>query len=407
MLTTPPLSLYVHLPWCVHKCPYCDFNSYALKSPLREAEYVDALLRDLDQDLPLVGGRRVETVFFGGGTPSLFRPEAVGLVLEGVRARLPLAPDAEITLEANPGTVERGRFAGYRAAGVTRLSIGVQSFNNRHLQGLGRIHDADDARRAAGEAHAAGIDNFNLDLMYGLPQQTRAEAEADVIEAMALEPAHISHYQLTLEPNTVFYAQPPSLPEDDDIWDMQQSCQALLRTTGYLQYEVSAYARAGRQCRHNLNYWRYGDYLGIGAGAHAKITDSAQGRILRLWKTKHPTAYLRTAGTPEGIGEKHEVLGPDRGFEFMLNRLRLFEGFDPEGFQAYTGLPISAVLPTLQLCKRDGLMEVTNGQWKVTAKGSTFLNETQARFLPEPVTRTPSHSAKVRPSRIEAAHPAD
>lgn len=406
MLTTPPLSLYVHLPWCVHKCPYCDFNSHALKSPLREAEYVHALLRDLDQDLPLVGGRRVQTVFFGGGTPSLFSPEAIGRLLDGIRTRLPLAPDAEITLEANPGTVERGRFAGYRGAGITRLSIGVQSFNGGHLQRLGRIHDADDARRAAHEAHAAGMDNFNLDLMYGLPEQSRAEAETDINEALRLEPAHISHYQLTLEPNTVFYAQPPPLPDDDDIWEMQQSCQALLGAEGYLQYEISAYARAGRQCRHNLNYWRYGDYLGIGAGAHAKITDSANDRILRFWKTKHPTAYLRTAGTPEGIGERHEVSYADRAFEFMLNRLRLFQGFGPEEFEKCTGMPINAVLPTLQRCARDGLMEMTNGQWETTTQGSTFLNEIQARFLPEPPARTSTHSAKTLPSRAETARPA-
>lgn len=383
MLTTPPLSLYVHLPWCVHKCPYCDFNSYALKSPLRESEYVSALLRDLDQDLPQVTGRDVATVFFGGGTPSLFSPEAIGSIIEGVRQRLPLAHDAEITLEANPGTVERGRFAGYRAASVTRLSIGVQSFNDRHLKRLGRIHDAGDARRAAGEAHAAGLDNFNLDLMYGLPDQTRAEAEDDVKQALALAPAHISHYQLTIEPNTVFFAQPPPLPDDDRTWEMQQACQELLHGAGYLQYEVSAYARTGRQCRHNLNYWRYGDYLGIGAGAHAKITDPRQNRILRFWKTKHPTAYLRTAGTPDGLGASHEVCGPDRAFEFMLNRLRLFEGFTAGHFESCTGLPIGTVLPTLQRCVCDGLITVTDGQWRITTRGSTFLNNVLDRFLPE------------------------
>lgn len=382
MLIAPPLSLYVHLPWCVHKCPYCDFNSYALKTTLQESGYVAALLRDLDQDLPRVVGRQVETVFFGGGTPSLFRPEAIGRILEGIRQRLSLTPHAEITLEANPGTVERGRFTEYRAAGVTRLSIGVQSFDDQRLHELGRIHDASDARRAAAEAHAAGLDNFNLDLMYGLPHQTPSGANADIEQAMELAPAHISHYQLTLEPNTVFYAKPPPLPDDDLIWNMQQSCQSLLQQAGYVQYEISAYAQVGRQCRHNLNYWRYGDYLGIGAGAHAKLTDTEHGRILRFWKTKHPTVYLRTAGTPDGVSRIKEVSDSDRAFEFMLNRLRLLEGFSPKHFNASTGLSIDTILPVLHQCTRDGLMEMTDGQWRTSMKGFTFLNEVLVRFLP-------------------------
>ena len=259
-MSLPPLSLYTHIPWCVKKCPYCDFNSHGLKGSLPEAAYVEALLKDLDQDLPRVQGQRIETVFFGGGTPSLFSAEAIGRFLDGVRARLPFAPDAEVTLEANPGTVERGRFAEYRAAGVTRLSIGVQSFDPAMLKVLGRIHSSGEAVTAAEEAHAAGLANFNLDLMYALPEQTLAGALDDIARAVALRPAHLSHYQLTLEPNTLFHAHPPVLPDEDTAWSMQEACQDALAEHGYAQYEVSAYAETGRECRHNLNYWRFGDY---------------------------------------------------------------------------------------------------------------------------------------------------
>ena len=382
MLQNPPLSLYVHLPWCVHKCPYCDFNSHALRGELPQAEYAAALLRDLDQDLPRAAGRPVQTVFFGGGTPSLFQPETIAAILGGVRRHLVLIPDAEITLEANPGTVERGRFAEYRAAGITRLSIGVQSFNARHLQVLGRIHSVAEAVHAAEEAHAAGLENFNLDLMYGLPEQNAAQAEADVLRAFALHPAHISHYQLTLEPNTLFHAHPPELPDEDCVWEMQQRCQARLAERGYAQYEISAYARAGRQCRHNLNYWRYGDYLGIGAGAHGKFSDARAGRIVRLWKVKHPMAYLDSAGTPAGIGGVDEVHGDERIFEFMLNRLRLTEGFNAADFETATGLSFSQPLPILENIRTRGMMEVTNGQWKPSRLGFAHLNDLQAEFLP-------------------------
>lgn len=385
MLQNAPLSLYVHLPWCVRKCPYCDFNSHALQGEIPEAEYATALLRDLEQDLPRAGGRQIETVFFGGGTPSLFRPETIAAILEGVRQRLRLVSNAEITLEANPGTVERGRFAEYRAAGITRLSIGVQSFNTRHLQRLGRIHSADEALRAAEEAHAAGLANFNLDLMYGLPEQSPTQAAADVTRAIALNPAHISHYQLTLEPNTLFYAHPPALPDEDLVWEMQQHSQAQLAEYGYAQYEISAYARAGRQCRHNLNYWRYGDYLGIGAGAHAKLSDARADRILRLWKVKHPAAYLRTAGTPAGIGGFEEVHGDARMFEFMLNHMRLLEGFSAMDFESATNLPFSQPLPILEHAQTRGLLKMTHGQWKPTALGHTHLNNLQAEFLPSTV----------------------
>ncbi|HKS93306.1 MAG TPA: radical SAM family heme chaperone HemW [Gammaproteobacteria bacterium] len=382
MLQNPPLSLYVHLPWCVRKCPYCDFNSHALRGELPQAEYAAALLRDLDQDLPRAAGRPVQTVFFGGGTPSLFQPETIAAILGGVRRHLVLIPDAEITLEANPGTVERGRFAEYRAAGITRLSIGVQSFNARHLQVLGRIHSVAEAVHAAEEAHAAGLENFNLDLMYGLPEQNAAQAEADVLRAFALHPAHISHYQLTLEPNTLFHAHPPELPDEDCVWEMQQRCQARLAERGYAQYEISAYARAGRQCRHNLNYWRYGDYLGIGAGAHGKFSDARAGRIVRLWKVKHPMAYLDSAGTPAGIGGVDEVHGDERIFEFMLNRLRLTEGFNAADFETATGLSFSQPLPILENIRTRGMMEVTNGQWKPSRLGFAHLNDLQAEFLP-------------------------
>ena len=382
MITLPQLSLYVHLPWCVRKCPYCDFNSHALKQTLPESGYIDALLRDLEFDLPRVQGRKIETVFFGGGTPSLFSAEAIGRLLEVARHRIPFADDVEITLEANPGTVEHGRFAEYKAAGVNRLSIGVQSFNQAHLKKLGRIHDATEALRAAEEAHAAGLDNFNLDLMYALPEQSVEQALADVQRAVELEPAHVSHYQLTLEPNTLFHAQPPPLPDEETGWRMQQACQALLAGHGYAQYEISAYARAGWQCRHNLNYWRFGDYLGIGAGAHGKLTDDAGART-RLWKLKHPAAYLQHAGTAAGVGEIHVVPPAELGFEFMLNRLRLMEPFSEAEFSTATGESFDGVRPVANRAVSLGLMELTGGQWQVTDRGHNYLNELQQLFLPE------------------------
>ncbi|HEX5340593.1 MAG TPA: radical SAM family heme chaperone HemW [Gammaproteobacteria bacterium] len=381
MTVLPPLSLYVHLPWCVSKCPYCDFNSHALKTALPERGYVDALLRDLDLDLPRVSGRRIESVFFGGGTPSLFSAAAIARLLEEIRCRIAFAPDAEITLEANPGSVEHGRFAEYKAAGVTRLSIGIQSFNPRHLEKLGRIHSADDALHAAGEAHAAGLDNFNLDLMYGLSGQTLDQATADVRQAIALAPAHLSHYQLTLEPNTLFHAHPPPLPEDDSIWAMQQACQALMQDRGFAQYEISAYATSGRRCRHNLNYWRFGDYLGIGAGAHAKLTD-IDGTRWRMWKLKHPASYLRDAGSPSGIGGINVVTAEELGFEFMLNRLRLVERFTETEFETASGQNFDSVRPAAEQAVALGLMAHDGGEWQVTSRGHTYLNELQQLFLP-------------------------
>ena len=294
-LATPPLSLYVHFPWCVRKCPYCDFNSYALHGELAEEAYVSRLARDLEAQAPAVPGREVRSVFFGGGTPSLFSPSAIGRVLEAARAHLLLAPDAEVTLEANPGTIERGVFGEYRGAGVTRVSLGAQSFDAARLAALGRIHSPAETRSAAAELHASGLENFNLDLMYALPGQDVAAALHDLTEALALEPAHLSHYQLTLEPGTVFAALPPALPDDDAAAQMLHECAQQLAAAGYAQYEVSAYARAGRQCRHNLNYWTFGDYLGVGAGAHGKLTCAARGVIERTTQPREPRRYLAAA----------------------------------------------------------------------------------------------------------------
>lgn len=384
MLIPPPLSLYVHLPWCVRKCPYCDFNSHQGKGELPFGEYVDALLRDLDSDLPLVWGRTVQTVFFGGGTPSLFPPQHIDRFLQEASSRLRFAPGCEITLETNPGTAEHGRFEEYRKAGVNRISFGIQSFDDGCLQRLGRIHDSHEAEAAVKLAQDAGFDNFNLDLMYALPQQTLAMAENDLRRAFALQPTHVSHYQLTLEPNTVFFAKPPKdIPDDDAAWDMQEHCQALLADAGYAQYEVSAYARPGRQCAHNLNYWRFGDYLGIGAGAHAKITLGSEQAILRRWKIKHPTAYLAAAGTPQAIGGDDRIDAARRPFEFMLNALRLREGFTLAGFEATTGLNADAIAGPLQQAFGNGWLENEGGRIVPTELGRRFTNDAIELFLGE------------------------
>jgi oxygen-independent coproporphyrinogen-3 oxidase len=383
MLTTPPLSLYVHLPWCVRKCPYCDFNSHEFKGGAMPFDaYVDALLADLDLDLPLVWGRTVHTVFFGGGTPSLFPPEFIDRFLQGASARLRFAPSAEITLETNPGTAEHGRFELYRDAGVNRLSFGIQSFDDGCLQRLGRIHDSAQAEAAVKLAQDAGFDNLNLDLMYALPQQTLAMAERDLERAFALQPTHVSHYQLTLEPNTVFAARPPTgIPDDDTSWDIQEHCQALLAEAGYAQYEVSAYARPGRQCAHNLNYWRYGDYLGIGAGAHGKLTLGSEQAVLRRWKHKHPTTYLAHAGTPLAIGGDERIEPGRRPFEYMLNALRLVEGFALGDFEARTGLTAAAIAPQLQSALDQDWIEVDAGRVRPTELGRRFTNDIVALFL--------------------------
>jgi oxygen-independent coproporphyrinogen-3 oxidase len=382
--STPPLALYIHIPWCVRKCPYCDFNSHEAKSDaLPEREYVAALLRDLEQELPTVWGRTVDTIFIGGGTPSLFSPEGIDTLLAGVRARVSLKPDAEITLEANPGTLEQGRFAEFRAAGINRLSIGVQSFQDDALARIGRIHDRRAAIRAAEAAHDAGLGNFNLDLMFGLPGQTLADALQDLRTAVALEPAHLSWYQLTLEPNTWFAHHPPSLPDDDATWEMQEQGQVQLAQAGYTQYEVSAYARAGRQCRHNLHYWRFHDYLGIGAGAHGKITDTQAQRIRRRWKQKHPQRYLERAGTEAVLGGVSELGPADARFDFAMNLFRLREGTDLAAFRATTGLAADFLQPPLQRAMELGLLETTQDRICPTERGRRFLNDLLALFLPE------------------------
>ena len=383
MLIPPPLALYVHLPWCVRKCPYCDFNSHQGKGGLPFDAYVDARLRDLDHDLPLVWGRTVHSVFFGGGTPSLFPPETIDRFLQGASSRLRFAPGLEVTLETNPGTAEHGRFEHYRAAGVNRISFGIQSFDDASLQKLGRIHDSREAEHAVKLAQDAGFDNLNLDLMYALPGQTLAMAEHDLQRAFALQPAHVSHYQLTLEPNTVFFARPPQgIPDDDLAWDMQEHCQALLADAGYQHYEVSAYARAGRRCAHNLNYWRYGDYIGIGAGAHGKITVGATQQILRRWKVKHPASYLATAGTPQAIGGDDDITPARRPFEFMLNALRLNGGFRIVDFSARTGLDEAAIAAPLAEAARRGWLERSDGRLVPTELGRRFTNDVVELFLP-------------------------
>jgi oxygen-independent coproporphyrinogen-3 oxidase len=384
LLTAPPLAVYVHLPWCLAKCPYCDFNSHVAPQALPEDQYVDCLLGDLECDLPRVAGRSIESVFFGGGTPSLFTPRAIGRVLSGLRARMPIASDVEVTLEANPGALEHGRFSGYREVGVTRISLGVQSFNNRHLKALGRIHDSEHVLRAVGELKAAGVDNFNLDLMYGLPQQTPAEASDDLAQAIALRPTHLSHYQLTLEPGTVFYHRPPQIPDDDTLWEIQQSCQAQLASAGYEQYEVSAYAQPGRSCRHNINYWQFGDYLGLGAGAHGKLTDVGRGEIWRTVRCKQPREYLAAADAVARLVEDRIVAARELPFEFALNALRLKSDWTRTLFESRTGLPIDTIAPQLHIARERKLLtgSLATG-WQPTEIGQRFLNDLQTIFLTE------------------------
>jgi oxygen-independent coproporphyrinogen-3 oxidase len=380
-MTSPiPLSLYVHLPWCVRKCPYCDFNSHAVRGELPERAYVEALLRDLEREAANVRGRPVATVFLGGGTPSLFAPEAVARLLAGVRERVPLAAGAEITLEANPGTVEQSRFSGYRDAGVNRLSIGIQSFDDEKLKALGRIHGRDEALRAADAARGAGLDNFNLDLMFGLPGQNVEQAVADIDAALSFAPAHLSTYQLTLEPNTLFHARPPLLPDDDAVARMQEAVGRRLHDAGFGRYEVSAWARPGRECRHNLNYWRFGDYLGIGAGAHGKLTTAAG--VIRRWKVRHPERYLATAGGAAAVGGEDRVGGDDLAFEFLLNALRLTDGFDEPLFRERTGLDPAILRERLERAVARGLLVRDARGIRATPRGARFLNDMLVDFLP-------------------------
>ena len=390
MQKLPPLSLYVHFPWCVAKCPYCDFNSHSLRGDLPADAYINALIADLDLAAVDVAGRTVETIFFGGGTPSLFAPEQLERLLHAVHARFLLASDAEVTLEANPGAVEHAAFADYRAAGINRLSLGIQSLDDEKLQALGRIHSADDAREAFAQARTAGFSNINLDFMYALPGQNVAQARADIEQAIALQPEHISHYHLTLEPNTVFYARPPSLPDEELAAEIQTMSASLLEQAGYENYEISAWGKPGYQCRHNLNYWRYGDYLGVGAGAHAKLTvasgDEAHDQHFCRWRevrTAHPREYQQHMQTKAGAATRSAVGDADAQFEFMLNRLRLREGFTRQEFEALTGLAAASLNSGLEQAFGSSLLEeLEDGQIRPTPLGWRFLDDLQGIFLP-------------------------
>jgi putative oxygen-independent coproporphyrinogen III oxidase len=392
-IVPPPLSLYLHFPWCVRKCPYCDFNSYTLNGALGEDGYVDALIRDMEAQASQVRGREIVSIFMGGGTPSLFSPDSVARVLETARRNLTFAPDVEVTMEANPGTIERGKFAEYRAAGVNRVSLGAQSFNAGRLKTLGRIHSPEETRRAAEELHTAGLENFNLDLMYALPGQDVAEALADIETALSLQPAHLSHYQLTLEPGTVFAAKPPEdLPDDDIAADILSACSERMAEEGFVQYEVSGYAKNGHQCRHNVNYWTFGDYLGVGAGAHGKLTFRYAESIVRTTQPREPRRYL--AG---GLGTltRKTVPPAELPFEFMLNALRLIDGFETPLFTERTGLPWERIAaPVAGLVDRQ-LLVSEGGRLRTTLVGSRFLNNILLSFLAETPSGTESFGLSI------------
>lgn len=378
----PPLGLYIHLPWCVRKCPYCDFNSHELRDATPpEDDYVAALLADLEAEAAGAGARTVSSVFMGGGTPSLLSVRAISRLLAGVRTRVPVAADAEVSLEANPGTLDSSRLAGYRQAGVNRLSLGIQSFDARHLRAIGRIHGPDEALRAVALAREAGFDNLNLDLMYGLPDQRPEEAAADLEAAIGLDPPHISRYQLTLEPNTRFAAQPPALPDDEILWAMQRAGESRLAAAGFRQYEVSAYARPGHECRHNRNYWEFGDYLGIGAGAHGKLTD-ADGRVQRSVKHRHPRRYMQS-GPDTFSARRWTVQGADLLFEFALNALRLVDGVPWQQVRQRLGAAVEGADGIVQLAESRGLLEANRERLRCTALGQRYLNELLELFLPD------------------------
>ncbi len=377
-LQSPPLGLYVHLPWCVRKCPYCDFNSHQLRGEIPSKEYSKALIEDLEQGLSLVWGRPVSSVYFGGGTPSLFSAAEIDQMISAFRARLVFSPEVEITLEANPGTIERDSFSAYRDAGVTRISLGVQSFDDDCLKRIGRIHGSDEIFTSLESLHRAGLDNFNIDLMFGLPGQSQAQAVNDISQAIDAGAAHISHYQLTMEPNTAFAANPPDLPPEDDCWDMQSVAAEMMQENGYEQYEISAWSKQGRSCAHNLNYWRYGDFLGIGAGAHGKLTDAGAGTIRRLSKQRHPRKYL----SGEYMDQDQLIEGNERIFEYFLNQLRLREGILPEDFSARTGLSWSHAEKAVAKAIEKGLLEDRGGRLCHTETGWRFVNDIQAMFLP-------------------------
>ena len=373
-LKLPPLSLYIHIPWCVQKCPYCDFNSHGQKQQvLPETEYVSHLLDDLTEDVKLVGNRAIHSIFIGGGTPSLFSPQAIHTLLEGVKKRVNLLADAEITMEANPGTVESQRFADYVKAGITRISIGIQSFQPEKLTALGRIHDENQALKATKLAKSIGLNSFNLDLMHGLPKQSLEDAMFDLNTAITQQPPHLSWYQLTIEPNTQFHSKPPKLPEDELLWDIQEQGDELLRQAGFEQYEISAYSQAGQQCQHNLNYWRFGDYLGVGCGAHGKITLTNENKIIRTVKVKHPKGYMDL--TRSYTSEKKVVPKEDLPFEFFMNRFRLLEPCPKSDYASYTGIPLdNATKHNLESAITRGLLVESSDEWQVTPLGRRYLN---------------------------------
>lgn len=375
----PPLSLYIHIPWCLKKCPYCDFNSHAIKAETPEKEYISALLHDLATDIQLYNvARPIESIFIGGGTPSLFSPESINCLLRGLEERVALKEDLEITLEANPGTFESHKFAEFRAVGINRLSIGIQSFNDASLKKLGRVHSAADALNAVEIAHRSGFENINIDLMFGLPYASSAACCHDITTAINLEPSHISFYQLTLEPNTYFHKYPPKLPADKTIFNMQLAGQALLAESGYQQYEISAYSKVNRQCAHNLNYWQFGDYLGIGAGAHGKITQILPEMITRTSKPKKPEQYLSDTHKNGGA---HSIAVAELPLEFIMNHLRLKKGFTVENYRSTTGLAIATLEPALSDCLKQGLIIQQNNQYLCSEKGWNFLDSVLQKFL--------------------------
>ena len=379
MLTTPPLSLYIHFPWCIRKCPYCDFNSHTLKTDLPERDYINTLIADLENDLNAIEKREIVSIFMGGGTPSLFPATSIHYLLDAINKKINFANAIEITLEANPGTVEFQRFADYRSAGINRLSIGIQSFQDDKLKSLGRIHGASEAKRAAETAHQAGFTNFNLDLMHGLPQQTVEDGLYDLTTAISFSPSHLSWYQLTLEPNTLFAHQPPSLPDDELIWELQDQGRDLLTQHHFQQYEISAYSLSDKQCQHNLNYWRFGDYLGIGAGAHSKITDSKKQTITRTWKLKNPKDYLNKNNY--FIGEQKLISAHEIPFEFMLNALRLYEDISIELLQQRTGLDLEDIIIYLEQAKSKKLLYWDNDRIYITELGRRFYNDLVEIFI--------------------------
>jgi oxygen-independent coproporphyrinogen-3 oxidase len=375
-----PLSLYIHIPWCIKKCPYCDFNSHEARNDVPELAYVKALLKDLETELPHIWGRPIASIFIGGGTPSLFSAQAIDLLMSGLRERLPIRPNIEITLEANPSTFEQERFSAYRKSGINRLSIGVQSFSNSKLKALGRVHDSAEALKAASIAQQAGFDNFNLDLMFGLPQQTKQQALDDLQQAINCSPQHLSWYQLTIEENTLFHHAPPILPNDDLLWELQEAGQSLLADAGFRQYEVSAYAKPKQQCHHNNNYWQYGDYLGIGAGAHGKLS-MPDGSIIRHLKVRHPEQYIKQAMLGEPRSATHLVEEKDRPFEFMLNALRLKDGFSAVLFSERTRLDFASVEQKIEQLTQKGLLNSKDNKYWPTTKGWAFLNDMMGVFI--------------------------